>query len=197
VDGVLLKPLAFEEPEGLERVLARSSFPDMQDWVLIPSIRRAVSEWSSEIPVANLGSMTNLVAASARGRRFHLFVLGSFAAEALLLAAVGLYGLLSHGVSERRSELGVHLALGADPRALSLLVLRQGLKLSVLGLVLGSFLAYVLSRLMTSFLFGVSGTGPALYLAVAATLLVTVSLASFLPAYRASRVDPLASIRAD
>lgn len=158
-------------------------------------IRRAVSEIHSGVPVANIQPMAELLSRSAEGERFQLVLLGSFAGAALFLAGVGLYGLLSHVVAERRSELGIRLAIGAGPAAILSMVLGRGLQLAVLGLALGSAAAIALSRTFSSFLFEVSPTEPTVYAAIAGVLLAIAALASLLPAYRASRVDPIRSIR--
>ena len=122
-------------------------------------------------------------------------LLTSFAATALFLAAIGVYGLLSFLVTERTRELGIRLALGGTRAAISRLVLGQGLKLTLLGLALGGLGALALGRTLESFLFEVRASDPATFAAIAVVLFLVAGLASFLPAHRASRVDPLRSLR--
>ena len=162
---------------------------------LAQSIKRAVAEILPGIPVANIQMMTRLVDTSADERRFHVALLTSFAATALFLAAIGVYGLLSFLVTERTRELGIRLALGATRAGISRLVLSQGLKLTLLGLVLGGLGALALGRTLQSFLFEVRASDPGTFAAIAVVLFLVAGLASFLPAYRASRVDPLRSLR--
>ena len=158
-------------------------------------IQRAVAEILPGIPVANIQMMTRLGDTSADERRFHVALLTSFAATALFLAAIGVYGLLSFLVTERTRELGIRLALGGTRAGISRLVLSQGLKLTLLGLALGGLGALALGRTLQSFLFEVRASDPATFAAIAVVLFLVAGLASFLPAYRASRVDPLRSLR--
>ena len=158
-------------------------------------IRRAVAEILPGIPVANIQMMARLVDTSADERRFHVALLTSFAATALFLAAIGVYGLLSFLVTERTRELGIRLALGGTRAGISRLVLSQGLKLTLLGLALGGLGALAIGRTLQSFLFEVRASDPATFAAIAIVLFLVAGLAGFLPAYRASRVDPLRSLR--
>lgn len=159
------------------------------------AIPSAVAEIDPAIPVANLRPMTHLIEASASGRRFQLLLLGSFAVVAIFLAAVGLYGLLAYLVTERRSEIGIRLALGAERGAVLRMVLSRGLVLALVGIALGSTAALLLGGLVSSFLFEVSPRDPVTFAAIAFLLLAVTLAASFVPAFRASRVDPLSSIR--
>ena len=123
-------------------------------------------------------------------------MLGAFAVSALALAAIGLYGLISYSVAQRRQELGVRAAIGARPRDLMQLVLGQSLRVTVIGIVLGAAGALAVSRLLSSQLFGVGGRDPRAYAAVALLILVVALVASALPTLRATRANPLDALRA-
>ena len=129
--------------------------------------------------------------------RFDLLLLVVFAGVALTLAAVGIYGVISYGVSQRTRELGVRMALGAGQGEVLAMVLRQGMALALIGTGLGVAAALALSGSMRSLLYGVGATDPATFAAVCVVLLLVAALASYLPARRASRVDPAAALRAE
>jgi ABC-type antimicrobial peptide transport system permease subunit len=124
-------------------------------------------------------------------------LLSAFAAAALLLAALGIYGVVSYAVSRREREIGVRLALGAQTGDVLRMMLGEGLRLSLIGVACGIAAALALARLLASFLYGVSATDPLTYLMVAIALSVVATLASLLPARRATRVDPAISLRAE
>ena len=129
-------------------------------------------------------------------QRFALFLVGLFAALALLLATIGMYGVISYSVNQRMREFGMRMALGARPWDLMRMIVGQGLRLSVVGAAIGLVCAAGLSRLLGSLLYGVSGTDPVTFAAVALLALVTTTLACYLPARRASAADPMHSLRA-
>jgi putative ABC transport system permease protein len=122
-------------------------------------------------------------------------VVGAFAVSALILAAIGLYGLVSYSVAQRRQELGVRAAVGARPRDLMQLVLGQSLRVTAIGIVWGAAAALALGRLLSAQLFGVGGRDPRVYVAVALLILVVSLLASVLPTLRATRANPLDALR--
>jgi putative ABC transport system permease protein len=122
-------------------------------------------------------------------------MLGAFAAFALLLAIVGVYGVMSHLVTQGAHDIGVRMALGAERRGILLMVLRQGLELTVAGSILGLIAAVALTRVMASLLFGVSTTDLPTFVAVSAILITTAMIASYIPALRATRVDPVVALR--
>jgi len=124
-------------------------------------------------------------------------VTASYAVLALFLAALGLFGVLAHAVSRRTQELGVRLALGALPRDLLLMVMSEGVRLTTAGIGLGIVGALLFTRIISSLLFGVSSTDPAVYLAIPALLLIVATLACYLPARRATRLDPMVALRHD
>ncbi len=163
-------------------------------------LRTLLQEADPEIPV-QLQPMSEVVRASVGERRFMLFILGSFAALALVLAGVGIYGVVSYSVARRTREMGVRLALGADPESVRSLVLRGALRPGALGLVLGVVGALVLTRVLagleTGLLYRVAPTDPLTYGGVTVALLLVGVVASWVPAYRGTRVDPMITMRAE
>jgi len=127
--------------------------------------------------------------------RFNTYLLGIFAALAMLLTAVGLYGVISYSVAQRTHELGIRLALGGQPRDMLRLIIGQGLRLAIFGVCIGLAAAFALTHFLSSMLFGVSSTDPISYIAVVSLLLVVVLLACYIPARRAMRVDPMVALR--
>ena len=164
---------------------------------LAPALRKAVWSIDPEQPVQDIRSMDHVLHDWPEERRFYMLVLGGFAALALLLASVGLYGVLAYLVTLRRRELGIRVALGAGARDVLGLVVGQGLKLTLLGIGAGLMGAFVLTRLMETLLFGVSPSDPVTFVVVAAALALAALLASFLPAHRATKVDPIEALRVE
>jgi putative ABC transport system permease protein len=163
----------------------------------VPIVRQAVKAADPGIAVRDFETLEQVVASSLAPRRFALGLASSFAGLALLLSAVGVYGVLAYSVTARTREFGVRLALGASSRNILGLVLRQGLVWSLVGLALGVVAALAAGRLLTGMLFGVTTADAPTYLAVAGSLLVVVVIACILPAMRAARVDPLTNIRSE
>ena len=149
------------------------------------------------LPVIQLRSMETVFGASVSRQRFLSLLLSIFAGVALLLAAIGTYGVLSYLVTERQREIGIRVALGASAAGILKLVLRQGMTIAAIGLVLGVAGAFGLSRVTRSLLFGVSPTDPATYAVVGVSIIGVALLACLIPANRAMRVDPLVAIRSD
>ncbi|MGH9944739.1 MAG: FtsX-like permease family protein, partial [Pyrinomonadaceae bacterium] len=163
------------------------------------ALANAVKEkiWSvdRQIPVTKVLPMTDVMAASIARERFNLTLLGIFAAVALALAAVGIYGVIAYTVTQRTHEIGVRVALGARQRDVLRLVLGQGLALAGAGVLLGLGGAFALTRLMASLLFGVTATDPLVYAGVSVLLLFIALLACYVPARRATKVDPMVALR--
>jgi predicted permease len=155
----------------------------------------AVREADASVPVVRLRGMDDVFAESIRTPRLLAQLLGAFAGLALLLAAIGTYGVLSYMVTERRREIGIRMALGADQRRVVGLVMRQGLLVTAVGLAAGLAGALGLNRLIASLLFGVQPTDVGTFVAVVATIGLVAALACWLPAWRASRVDPTVVLR--
>jgi putative ABC transport system permease protein len=147
------------------------------------------------ITVFDVQTMTGRVSASMARQRFSTLMLGTFAVFALVLAIVGVYGVMSHLVAQGAHDIGVRMALGAERGGILRMVLRQGLELTVAGSVIGLLGAAALTRAMASLLFGISATDPMTFAAVPLVLLATAMIASYIPARRATRVDPVVALR--
>ena len=139
---------------------------------------------------------TGPVAASIAEPRFRTLLLAGFALTALVLASIGVYGLISYSVAQRTREIGIRVALGAQPRQVTAPIVREGIVLALMGIGLGLGGALAATRLLSSFLFGVEATDPLTFAAVAALLLGVALLASYIPSRRASKIDPLDALRA-
>jgi putative ABC transport system permease protein len=164
---------------------------------LAQAARNRVRELEPEAPVHLLATMDELVARSAAARRFSMLLVGGFALIALLLAAVGIYGVLSFAVSERRQELGIRLALGAKPSDVLRLVMQQALALTLTGILIGLAGSLLLTRFMAKLLYGVSPADPRTLLLVAVALALVALLAAYLPARKAAQVDPMIALRCE
>jgi putative ABC transport system permease protein len=164
---------------------------------LVPPAVKAIRTIDPEQPIFGIVPMTRILADAGAERRFSLLLLTLFAGIALVLSVIGIYGVMAYATSQRRHEIGIRMALGAGTREVIGLVVGQGMRLVGLGLVLGLAGAWLLSRVLTSQLYGVSAKDPITYLAVALLLGGVALTASYLPARRAVRVDPMASLRAE
>ncbi|HLL48334.1 MAG TPA: FtsX-like permease family protein, partial [Longimicrobiaceae bacterium] len=180
-------------PDGTLHVMVRSTGDPM---ALAGPAREAVRRLDPNLPVASVRSMESVVAEATARPRMSSYLLAGFTAVALLLAVVGLYGVISYGVAQRRGEIGVRVALGADRGSILGLVVRQGMVLTAIGLAVGLAGALALTRLLRSLLFGVGAVDPVTFLAVPLVLAAAAFLASYLPASRAARTDPATALRA-
>jgi putative ABC transport system permease protein len=160
-------------------------------------MKRMVQTLDPAMPVSNIASMRQLTADSIQQARFSAVIVGLFAAIALLLAAVGIYGVMSYLVAQRTAEIGVRLALGAAERQIFGLVLADALRLTGIGVALGAAGALALGRTLRRLLFGVGAADPMTFLSTAAVLVAVAVLATYLPARRAMRVDPIEALRAE
>lgn len=158
-------------------------------------LRAAVARADPRRAVFLVTSMDSLQRNSASERRFSVMTLGAFGLLALLLAAVGIYGVVSYSVARRAQEIGVRMALGARTGDVARMVLAQGLRVTAIGIGLGMAGAFVLTRGMASLLYGVTATDPAIFAGVPAFLAAVELAACYLPARRASRVDPVEALR--
>jgi len=162
---------------------------------LVQSVKSAIAEIDPDQPVTGVMTMEEVLSDSLGDWRAYMQLLGIFASVAVLLAAVGIYGVMSYSVNERTHEFGVRLALGAQQQDILALVGRQMLKLTCIGIAIGVAAAMALMRLISTFLFGVKPTDPLTYAVVAIFLALIAALACYLPARRAIKVDPLVALR--
>ena len=161
------------------------------------AVKTAVAQIDPDLPIGDVKTMEQIIEESTGEPRFRSFLIASFAVLALLLAAVGVYGLISFTVTQRVPEIGVRLALGASPRQVFTQVIGQGLRLAVIGVVLGLFAAAGATTLVKGLLFNTSATDPVVYGSLAALLLAMAALACYVPARRAMRVDPMTALRSE
>ena len=206
--GKLLSP--FPCPEGVVAAWLRGAAARAPDRVrslvvrtrsdptpLFRQVQDAIWSVDKDQPVARVATMSQLVAISAAERRFALILFEAFAAVALVLAGIGIYGVLSGSVAERTREIGVRTALGASRSGILSLILRQGLSLTGVGVGLGLAGAFAATRVIETLLFGVSRLDPVTYVGVVVVLAGTALIACWLPARRASLVDPVITLRAE
>ena len=159
------------------------------------SIRHSVQKVNSEQVVYGAQTMPEVISDTTATRRFSAIILGLFALVALLLSGVGIYGVISYLIGQRTHEIGIRMALGAQQSKVLSQVLGEGLRLAIIGAVLGLAAAYALTRLMTRLLYGVSPTDPLTFAAVAALLVIVALAACYVPARRAAAVDPMVALR--
>jgi predicted permease len=181
-------------------------YPDMKIIVrtrldvaaVMPAIRTAVYGGSSDQTIYDVHTMQEIASESMSSQKYPMILLGAFAGLALLLASIGIYGVVSYSVSRRVNEFGIRVALGAEKRDIFRLVLSRGLRLTLLGLAIGAVVALILTRLLASFshlLYGVRASDPLTFIAVSAVLTLVAFLACYIPARRATRVDPINALR--
>ncbi|HEY0321336.1 MAG TPA: ABC transporter permease [Pyrinomonadaceae bacterium] len=186
--------MPFAQYAGAEVTLVvRSAAADTSS--LLPSIRSEVEAMDKDQPIFGVETMEHLLSQSVASERLSVMLLGLFAGLAFLLACVGIYGVISYSVTQRTHEIGVRIALGASTTDILRLVVGQGMRMVAVGLVLGLIASFALTRVMASLLFGVSATDPATFILVSLLLAAVAFFASFIPARRATRVDPMVALR--
>jgi len=176
-------------PRGL---VIRTSGDPMK---LVSSVRQAVREVDPNQPLSNVATMAEVLEEEMSQRRIGMILLVTFAVLALLLASIGIYGVLAYFVTQHTNEIGVRLALGASPGVILRLVLKKGMGLAMLGVGLGLAASFALTRMMASLLFGVKALDPLTFVAVPLLLAGVALLACYLPARRATKLDPLVALR--
>jgi putative ABC transport system permease protein len=175
-------------------VVAKS---DAGDAAVAAAVRAAYKEVDPEIPVGRIQTMNDVLASSVAEPRFRTYLLGAFAGTALLLAVIGVYGLVSYSVSQRTREIGIRVAVGAGPGEIARLVVGRGLALALVGVAIGIAAAFVASRLMESLLFGVEPRDPLTFVGVPVVLTSVAIVGSLVPALRATRIDPVIALRSE
>jgi ABC-type antimicrobial peptide transport system permease subunit len=183
VQGVVFRDFA---------IVLRTSLPAS---ILEPQIRHQVQSIDPGLPVYNVTSMSELLDRSLASRRFFAQLVGGFAGLALLLASIGIYGLLAYMVGQRSHEIGLRMALGAGRADILKLILQKGIILAGSGVIAGVILSASTASMMASLLYGVRPRDPAVFLIVPLLLLAVAVLASYIPAWRATKVDPMAALR--
>ncbi|MCI0662938.1 MAG: ABC transporter permease [Acidobacteria bacterium] len=162
---------------------------------LVPAVRDEIKKLDRDLPVYNIRTMDQVLGSVLERERFTMLLMSIFATVALVLAAVGLYGVMSYSVNQRTHELGIRMALGARRRDVMLLVVGQGIKLAATGVVIGLAGAFALTRMMKTLVFGISATDPLTFSIIALLLTLVALLACWIPARRATKVDPMIALR--
>jgi putative ABC transport system permease protein len=179
---------------GVAAVVIRSSGDPL---ALTASVREAVREVDRDLPIANIRSMDQIMSSMSGDARFRTLLLGVFAAVALLLAAIGIYGVISYSVAQRAREIGIRIAIGAQNRDVLRLVVGQGMKLALIGVGVGIAGALAFTRVLSGLLFNVSATDPLTFVGVSTLLALVALLACYVPARRAMNVDPMVALRCE
>ncbi len=172
--------------------VARTAVPPTS---IVPVVRRALAELDPSLPIANIRTLEEVTRRAGAQMQFTMIMLAIAAAVGLLLGSVGLYGVISYVTTQRTQEIGVRIALGAEAGVVRAMVMRQGMAVAAAGVALGLFGAWALSRFMESILYEVSATDPVTFIGVSAVLVVVAAAATWLPAYRAARIDPALALR--
>jgi putative ABC transport system permease protein len=180
---------------GYAQQMALAVRTSVEPMNLTNAIRQAVSEIDRNVPITETRTMEQILASVTTQPRFNTILLGIFAAVALALAGVGIYGVLSYSVTQRTREIGIRIALGARRGAVLWLVVRQGMLLALLGVAIGLAASFALTHLMAGLLYGVSATDPATFAIIALILTGVAFVACFVPAQRATKVDPIVALR--
>jgi predicted permease len=194
--GLEVEPIAemfFPSPMNNQLVIRVNSNPA----TLIPQIRDAIHSIEKNASIASIGTVREHLDQLNSGRRFETWILSIFGAAALMLSAIGIYGIAHYAVEQRVQEIGVRIALGASRRDVVAFVVMQGVKVPVAGILVGLLGAFAATRVIQHLLFGVSPTDPLTFVSVAILLAITALFACYLPARRAARVDPLIAIRTE
>jgi predicted permease len=201
--NVVVEPTAYypytQVPDSMRALLeanmgiaVRSRLPQNE---LLHAISRAVASVNSQVPLYEVKTMESMVADSDSLRNFDLLLLGGFSLLALALASIGVYAIMAYSVSQRTREIGIRIALGAHSRDVLRLILRQGARLAITGSILGVISAFFLRKIMASFLFGLSANDPLVLSIVPCIMVLVILVACWLPARRATRIDPMVALR--
>ena len=189
----LYMPMRQWPVQSMEVVVRTATSP----MALGDAVKEQVRAIDPALPVSRVRPLDEIVSRSISQPRFYLLLLTAFAAVALVLAAVGIFGVLSYAVAQRTREIGIRMALGAQERSVLRMVVGQAMVLVLAGIAIGAVLALVLSRGLTTMLFSVTATDPMTFMSVAGILAVVALFASYIPARRATRVDPIVALRSE
>jgi putative ABC transport system permease protein len=162
---------------------------------VVPAIRAVLATLDKEQPLNQIRTMDEVIAETYGAIRFPMTLVWLFSALALVLSVVGIFGVMSYAVSQRTREIAIRMALGATRREVLRLVLQEGIGVTMLGVVIGLAGALVMSRIMAGYVYGISSTDPLTFVAASLVLIMAAFLASYFPAHRATRVDPIAALR--
>jgi ABC-type antimicrobial peptide transport system permease subunit len=187
-------PISQWDESGATYLVVRTP---LEPAALAPSLRAALRPIAPELSTNEFRTLEELVDKAVSPRRFVVVLLGGFSAFALILAALGIYAIISYSVSQRSTELGIRMALGASPRELQTRIVLQTLRLASFGMLAGSVISWVVARALASLLFGVTVNDPPTFTGMLAILAVVAALAGYLPSLRVSRIDPMAALRAN
>jgi predicted permease len=187
-------PIRQTDDYAVVDLVVRTSLPPA---ALAPAVRSALRHIDPNLPGNEFRTLQQLVDKSVSPRRFVVLLLGGFAAFALVLAALGIYGVVSYSVNQRTHEIGIRMALGASARDLQARIVLQTLALAAMGLLVGAAASWLLTRALTGLLFGVTATDPVTFLGMLVILTLVAAVAGYLPARRASRIDPMMALRAN
>lgn len=161
----------------------------------LPNVRSTMQGVDADLPLAEIKTMEQVLSASLTDWRFHAILLGAFASLALFISTIGIYGVIAYSVAQRTHEIGVRMALGAEQGDILKLVIRQGFRLALIGVGIGLVVAFALTRLIASLLYGVKPADPVTFSAVSLMLVGVALLATYLPARRATKVEPMEALR--
>jgi predicted lysophospholipase L1 biosynthesis ABC-type transport system permease subunit len=167
----------------------------LEPYQMVPAVAEQLRQATGGLPVGHVRTMDEVLLGSTARQDFNMLLLTIFAAAALVLAAIGIYGVLAYSIAQRTQEIGIRMALGADRTNIRNWVLRQGMLLTITGVLIGVAAAFGLTRLIAGFLFGVRTWDPVVFIAVPTLLTIVALLATWAPARRAARLDPIQSLR--
>jgi putative ABC transport system permease protein len=200
-----VKNAALDRSAGTELYFPFPQLPRQLSWVVVrtqgdpmsltSAARDAIRALDRGLPISNIGSMEDVMSTARSRPRFLTLLLSLFSGLSLILAALGIYGVISYAVAQRTNEIGIRMALGARGGDVIRLIGTSGVRLALAGTLVGAAGAFALTRFLSGMLFGVSSLDPLTFLAMAATLIAVTLLACYIPARRASRVDPLVALR--
>jgi putative ABC transport system permease protein len=185
--------LPFQQNPGLNLTLIARTKSDPQAYA--GAVRREVSALDNDLPVSNIKFMDEIIGKSVAQPRVYALLLGIFAGLALILASIGIYGVMSYTVIQRTHEIGIRMALGARPFDVVKLIVKQGMILGIAGIIIGLIVSFALTRVLASQLFGVTANDPITFIAISLLLMFVALVACYIPAKRATKVDPMVAVR--